>query len=361
MTTQYPVTVPHPWTAKHEGLFVDAARRILAPAVGKPVELIMERRAKSIEDDGVFRVHFWSGTADAPRDVRPPSTVFGRFKHCGAGLAFRPRGDGILLTDPDTGFVLAELFLGMTLVIHSDVIHCTCQAGPKLVEAIFTWVATRDLPQQTLQSPEQSVRALADLYAAGFQDVHDALHEQRDELKAERARLMASAQATGNDLAVARKKLAAASQANLQDEALTAEMRHLLAHPLVEDVQLTDDAMVVFTAPLQVSDRRDASRPVMRLLGRYRLRIPFTTDHQDVRAINLDRFDGNHQGPHLAHNGRMCVGNMDSTFTSLLQRGEYAVLATAILEFLQTARPDDGWVRESIDGFPVVEAAKEAS
>ncbi len=353
MTTQFPVTAVRPWYGKHEGKFVQAAQAILAPAVGMHVKIITRDLAREVKDDGVFRVYLWSGFFGTVRDVRPPARVFGRFKLCCQNLAFRPRGDGVVLTDPDTGFVLAELF-PHALFVHVDLMHCTCPAEPKLLEAIFGWVATRDMPQAKPPSPEESAQAMGQAYAAFHEAACARVRSEREALTSRREQLIGEAEESRKELEEARETLGVLQGVALDEQRIAIEIQHLLDHPLVEEVVVTQDGLVVFTAPLHVVDRRDPAAQCLRLLGRYRLRIPIVANHNDIVAINLDRFDGRNQGPHIGPRGWVCMGNVENTIQQLLIAGEYAMIATLMLEFLQRAKPGDGWVESSMDGFPIV-------
>lgn len=138
------------------------------------------------------------------------------------------------------------------------------------------------------------------------------------------------------------------------DAKLTSELRQLEDHPDIATIEpggSSNDALVVFTAPLPLTNIQDDSMTTNG--GEYRLTFRFGP-RSSITVRNLTRRIGAFDHPHVS-DGNFCTGDQRNLLDQLLTRAELAAAANFTIDLLKQVNPRDTYTSDWRAWFDVPE------
>lgn len=359
-----PVLVPaevfvKSWDGHKEAEFLDITKRILGHVVAaklglKKIELsVPHNSSRPLATSDAFQIFIWSSPKNGGR-VTPPRIVFGECDFC-PDEGYAASGLGESITDPATGYAVAELVERRGLYIHFDVCHFGRSSELKIYKRILEETvglltmndeeqrlrAEKRIAEQQERSKKAYVEECQKRMAKTIRGTTEGIAQKEREVPELQAKLVR----TIRELSGLKDKLAQLEQAKGDRvPAYEAEFENLMKVPGVLDVQAGDGVINVFTEHIYITP--DEYPDETYDIGKFRMEINTSGRNGGLRFFNLTR-KGKGSGynihhPHVESSGQPCLGNIKEMVATLIGEYEYSALAQIGLQYLKSVNLSDG-------------------
>lgn len=387
LLTQAPTATVLDWNGNNVAEFRQLANKFAAQ-INRDVTLQVPHRCALAPTGSAdtFAILIWSAPNGVADSIRPPEKFQGIPISC-HDYAFAPAEQTFTVTDPSTGYTIAEM-IDNTLYILHDICHFGDVNELQLFKIILDEVATLlTLPVEELAARQAELKRLA----AARQALAEAEAKEREaEAKKQRAvktrqiyvdlcqsrmitdkstaqdqlnRANADISRLQRDLSLAVRQ-ATTAQNYLQEMASPdgktdrygAEFDRLTSIDRVREVTINGQTIEVLTDTIYCTN---PSTDQVHEIGRFKISI-VTNCGSDYPLTfkNLDRQPRHPNGgstmnaPHVASSGNPCLGNIKEMIPQLIGRHEYPALIMMAIAFLESVNIHDQWGC-SITAFPL--------
>lgn len=363
-----PTVTVEDWDGRQQDEFCAFAHKILVPVVKRNIVFHVPHKRTAIPlEDEIFHIWIWSSTSGSANKT-PPEKIWGISTDC-RDPGFFPSGTGILITDGETGWVVAELIRN-NLFIHHDL----CERGTDRELAIFRRLceevavelsaSPREKAERQKRLAEERRQASRNAYikecSHRFEKTIEGTRQAITTGRNEVARLQQALVKKIREVQGAERKLEQLNSCKGGElEKYGREFDKLMVVSKVRDVQVTDGVVKVFTDTLYCTDPRSK---VVHEIGAFRIEIYRDCQNGGVKWFNLTRkIDGykrDMQAPHVFQEGNACYGNTAEIWPELIGNYEFAAAAMVAIQFIESVNTDDS-AGKHIDKWPVVQTGKE--
>ncbi len=344
--------------------FKKVVEDILLPAIQQDAVLdVPHGKSREPANDGLFWIWIWSGILPK-RDGQAPSKIWGIPVSC-RDAGFQPSGQGVPIVDPETGYAVAEL-VENNLLIHHDICHHGSRDElsifRRLLEEVVTEISAtpeekaerqRKLAEERLRrSREQYIQECSRRFEKTVKGTRDKISSGKTEIE----KLQQQLSRKIREVSGAERKLEQMEKTrDGQLESYGREFDSLTAVPGVEDVQVADGVIKVFTENIEITpDGHDVTFDI----GKFRMEVYTSGTNGGIRFFNITRKGAggynnyNIHHPHVSSEGIPCLGNIGEIVPQLIGEYEYSAVAQLGLQFLKTVNLDDSAGRGIFDAWP---------
>lgn len=314
--------------ARSEALITGLCKDLLLARVGTDIEVMHGGKGQvEPKDDSMFHV-IVAGAPEKERMQTVPESIFGH-AFAGSGDTFIPSPSGQPIVDEETGFVVGEL-QARNLYIFEDLSRRNTFADAALV-ARFLLEARKLLIAGAV--PQTASRHFARDCADSF--------EQARAITADPAALSEARRELRKILIQAAKDEAIYYQTDLGSE-LGEEFDQLVKIPKVTDIEVTSDALTVYTTRLYCTN---PDTGFTHEIGTFKIKISLRDGN--VNWKNLTRTviggSGYMQAPHVGPEGHACLGNTLGVFPDLIAKRDLLSAVLLAIAFVESVNVDDYW------------------
>jgi hypothetical protein len=351
------------WNGSNRSEFKRLAEEILLPIIGTDVVITVPHGENSSPTRGKnFHIRIWSSPKGS-KELRPPEKIWGYEVDC-RDKGFRPTGEGVAIFDETSRWTVAELIGGNSLFIHHDL----CHVGTESELRIFRKLLEEVVDTMTLSPEEKAerIRVMAEARLLKSRNAYVAEcskrfrktiehtvnaiksgHKEIDSLQQQLVRVIR--ETAGAERKIEQMEVTRAGQ----EERYAKEFANLTAVPGVEDVQVEEGIIKVFTDHicLQPSGHTDVFD-----IGKFRIDIYTAGNNGGIRFYNITRKGGgdkfNIHHPHVDASGQACLGNIKELVATLIGEYEYSALAQLAIQFLKSVNINDDAGRGVLKYWP---------
>ena len=313
-------------------------KKILVHVLPEPTHI------KPIKDDNF---HIWMyATPDAKKkpDQPGPRLLFDlRWSH--ELYSFSPSSKGTIITDL-AGSPVAELVNGNNLYVlhHLRYIDNPRKPDFKVLQNLIIKVTMGD-EEWSKMARQFNFDQIKD----NFTEFCKKMEFKRfDEIKNSVTQLKLKVAETGaalfnytRDLKCAEREMVMyTSESDKQVAAYHREFDRIRANPKVINLEITDQDIIASTVPLICEDPRNGA---LYSMGQYRLKINMSPNNFGLHIENLTRKIDRKSHPHVAEDGKPCMGNFNEAFQPLVNANEYSSLIIMAIKFIESCQPEDQW------------------
>lgn len=327
-------------------------------------------RSEVRSEAGKLFVRFWSVPENLSKTKY--NSFFGINLGGGRQDGVKPSGNGVPLVTPE-GTVVAEIH-GDTLFVLFDLMCSPSSnksgAAASLMDKIMElYVLLQKSPEERevirkkmaeeshKKSREQYVAECSRRFEKTVQGTKEAAKKGREDI----ARLQQELARRIRETQGAERKLSQIeSLRSDQTASYGREFDSLAAVPGVEDVQVSDGVVKVFTEHIYITP--DGCADTFDI-GKFRMEIYTSGANGGIRFFNLTRQgtggDYNTNHPHVKKNGSPCLGNISEMVPTLIGEYEYSAVAQIGLQYLKSVNTGDSAGKGIFNCWPKVEKNKE--
>lgn len=383
--------VTNNWKGKETDDLHDAVRQFLVPVIDREV-LMHHSQGYPSEPvlDGKFHIHLHSSPSKyAEPGATPPALIWG-IPNASRNKSFHASGRGSAIVDEVTGYPYAEYVGPNNVYVHMNFFDKYDGNSVRIFRVLMQKLARvvglsaedyRSLMRKRFieECSKSAVRAVRDTADSG------AAHELPAGLKNHTSSLRSNSRfdgtANNKDLQAGEQSVLALGTANChvdpkkmqERKANVQALRRRLTHAIsearakerqlltdenvnldefgieyenlmkvkyVKDVQVENNAIVIYTDILNCKDERTG---ILHEIGAFRIALPFTgvmpSWKNQTRLVNGMKA-GQH-APHVWPDGTACLGNTADIFPKLFAQRQWSIAAQLAIEFVQAANTSD--------------------
>ena len=338
------------WNGEQKGEFARITEQTLLPVVKRNIFLGVPHQETVPPAESGFNIWIWSAASGAA-NTKPPAEMWGVKVDC-RDKGYTPTGQGVVVFD-DTGWPVAEIVNENNLYIFHDICHEGTNHELQIYQRILEEVVSEfslspeEKAERQQKLAEERRRKSRERYIAecskrfektvkGTKKKIETGHREIEELQKRLTRKIRETRGAERKL----EQLNASADSQLENYGK--EFDSLSAVPGVEDVQVSDGVIKVFTEHIYItpdgySDTFD--------IGKFRMEIYTSGANGGIRFFNITR-KGSGNGynihhPHVNSSGSPCLGNIKELVSQLIGEYEYSAVAQLGLQYLKSVNIND--------------------